>query len=93
MGGVDGLVAGGVYRLPYFVDLTLSQQSGGETRLALAKSLQLSDRLGLNLSLQHGRHTGTAGTAMLNYTLTKETSLTLGYSSDFGTGAGLTLRF
>lgn len=93
MGGVDGLVAGGVYRLPYFVDLTLSQQSGGETRLALAKSLQLSDRLGLNLSLQHGRHTGTTGAAMLNYTLTKETSLTLGYSSDFGTGAGLTLRF
>jgi len=93
MGGVNGLVAGATYRLPYFIDVTFSQQSRGESRLAVAKSLQLFDGLGLNLSLQHGRHTGTAGAAMLNYTLTKETSLTLGYSSEFGTGAGLTFRF
>jgi hypothetical protein len=93
MGGDKGLVAGATYRLPYFIDVTFSQQSGGESRLALAKSLQLSDRLSLHLSLQHGRHTGTAGGAMLNCTLTKETSLSLGYSSEFGTGGGLTLRF
>ncbi|MEY3529914.1 MAG: hypothetical protein RLZ70_982 [Verrucomicrobiota bacterium] len=93
MGGDKGLVAGATYRLPYFIDVTFSQQSGGESRLALAKSLQLSDRLSLHLSLQHGRHTGTAGGAMLNCTLTKETSLSLGYSSEFGTGGGLTFRF
>jgi hypothetical protein len=91
--GVDGFVAGATYRLPYFIDATFSQQSGGESRLALTKHLQLLDRVGLDLSIQHGRRTGTAGAAMLNYTLTKETSLTFGYSSDFGTGAGLTFRF
>ena len=93
MGGTDGVVAGVSHRLPYFIEATLSQQSGGETRLAVAKSLQLTDRLGLNLSIQHGRRTGTAGAALLNYTLTKETSLTFGHSSEYGAGAGLTLRF
>lgn len=37
-GGVDGLFAGATYRLPYFMDARLSQQSGGETRLGLMKS-------------------------------------------------------
>lgn len=92
-GGDEGLVAGATYRLPYFIDVTFSQQSGGESRLALAKSLQLSDRLSLHLSLQNGRHTGTAGGAMLNCTLTKDTSLSLGYNSEYGLGAGLTFRF
>ncbi len=91
--GVDGFVAGATYRLPYFIDATFSQQSGGESRLALTKHLQLFEQVGLDLSIQHGRRTGTAGMAVLNYTLTKETSLTFGYSSDFGAGAGLTLRF
>lgn len=92
-GGVDGLLAGVGYRLPYFVEARLSQQSGGETRLGLMKSLALTDRLGLDLTVQRGRLTGTATSAHLRYLLDKETSLTAGWSSDFGLGAGLTLRF
>lgn len=92
-GGKDGLVAGVTHRLPYFIDLTLSQQLDGETRLAAAKALQLTDRTSLELGLQHGSRTGTAGTATLRYMLSKQTSLTLGHDSEFGTGAGLTLRF
>lgn len=92
-GGVDGLVAGATYRLPYFIDVSLSQQSGGETRLEATKTLQLLDRLSLRLGIQHGRRTGTAGAALLDYRLTKEASLSFGYSSEFGSGAGLTLRF
>ena len=92
-GGRDGVVAGATYRLPYFVDVTASLQSGGETRLEAMKTLQLLDRLSLRLGLQHGRHTGASGAALFDYRLTKETSLSLGYSSEFGTGAGLTVRF
>ncbi len=92
-GGVDGLLAGATYRLPYFIDARLSQQSGGETRLGLMKSLALTDRLGLDLSVQHGTLTGSATSAHLRYLLNKETSLVGGWSSDFGLGAGITLRF
>jgi len=92
-GGTDGLIAGVTYRLPYFLEARLSQQSGGETRLELTKSLALTDRLGLDLAGRHGRLTGTAASAHLRYLLNKETSLTAGWSSDFGFGAGFTLRF
>ena len=91
--GVDGFVAGVTYRLPYFVDVTLTQQSGGETRVAVAKNLQILDRLSLQLTIQNGRRTGASGTALFDYRLTKEASLSLGYSSEFGTGAGVTVRF
>jgi len=57
------------------------------------KSLALTDRLGLDLSVQHGTVTGTATSAHLRYLLNKETSLVGGWSSDFGLGAGITLRF
>ena len=92
-GGRDGPLLGASYVLPYFIDLRLTQQSGGETRLGLMKSLALADRLRLDLCLQHGTLTGTASSAHLRYLLTKETSLTGGWSSDFGLGAGLTVRF
>jgi FtsP/CotA-like multicopper oxidase with cupredoxin domain len=92
-GGIDGLLAGVAYRLPYFIEARLSRQSGGETRLGLMKSLALTDRLGLDLSVQKGTLTGTASSAHLRYRLTKETSLTGGWSSDFGLGAGITVRF
>jgi len=92
-GGRDGPLLGASYVLPYFIDLRLTQQSGGETRLGLMKSLALADRVRLDLCLQHGTLTGTAGSAHLRYLLTKETSLVGGWSSDFGLGAGLTFRF
>ena len=92
-GGVDGPLVGLAYLLPYFVEARLSQQSRGETRLGLMKSLALTERLKLDLSVQHGTLMGTGGSAHLRYLLDKETSLIGGWSSDFGLGGGLTLRF
>jgi len=92
-GGREAAFAGATFRLPYFLQLTLTQQAGGETRGELTKSLQLSDRFSLDLALRHGRKTGTFTSADLNYLLNKTFSLTAGYSSDFGAGAGILIRF
>ena len=92
-GGRDGLFAGASFRLPYFIDLGLTQQSAGESRATLAKSLQLTDRLSLDLGYRYGRQTGTSTSADLRLLLTKQFSLTAGYSSDFGAGIGLLTRF
>lgn len=92
-GGRDGPFAGLTYRLPYFIDLGLTHQSGGETRATLMKSLQLTDRLSLDLCYRHGRRTGVFTSADLRFLLTKQLSLTAGYSSDFGAGIGLLTRF
>jgi hypothetical protein len=59
----------------------------------LAKSLQLTDRLSLDLSYRYGRRTHASTAADLRYLLTKDLSLTAGYSSDFGAGAGILIRF
>lgn len=91
--GRDGPFVGFSYRLPYFVDFVLTQQAGGETRGALMKSLQLTDRISLDLGLRRGRLTGTSGSADLRLTLSKQFSLTAGYSSDFGAGMGILTRF
>ena len=91
--GRDGLFAGASFRLPYFIDLGLTQQSAGESRATLAKSLQLTDRLSLDLGYRYGRQTGTSTSADLRLLLTKQFSLTAGYSSDFGAGIGLLTRF
>ena len=92
-GGLESAFAGATLRLPYFVDLTLTQQAGGETRAELLKTFQLTDRLYLDLALRHGRKTGTFTSADLHYLLNKTFSLTVGYSSDFGAGAGISARF
>jgi FtsP/CotA-like multicopper oxidase with cupredoxin domain len=91
--GRDGPFAGASFRLPYFVELSLTHQSGGETRAMLMKSLQLTDRLALDLSYRNGRQTGVTTSVDLRYLLTKQFSLTAGYSSDFGAGIGLLTRF
>jgi len=92
-GGRDGLFAGAAFRLPYFVDLTLTHQSGGETRGTLMKTLQLTERLSLDLGYRYGRQTGVSTSADFRFLLTKQLSLSAGYSSDFGAGIGLLTRF
>ena len=92
-GGRDGLFVGASFRLPYFIDLGLTQQSARESRATLAKSLRLTDRLSLDLGYRYGRQTGTSTSADFRFLLTKQFSLTAGYSSDFGAGIGLLTRF
>ena len=91
--GRDGPFAGASFRLPYFIDFALTHQSGGETRGMLMKTLPLTDRLSLDLGYRYGRQTGVSTSADLRYLLTKQLSLTAGYSSDFGAGIGILIRF
>lgn len=93
MNGRDGWFGGAMIRLPYFVDLSLTHQSGGETRAGLAKSLQITDALGLDLSYRYGRKTHSSYSAELRYLFNKTYSLSAGYYSDFGTGVGIIIRF
>jgi hypothetical protein len=59
----------------------------------LLKTLPLTDRLSLDLEYRYGRKTGVSTSADLRYLLTKQISLTAGYSSDFGAGIGILARF
>jgi len=92
-GGRDGPFAGLSYRLPYFIDLGLTHQSAGESRVSATKSLQLTDRLSLDLSYRYGRQTHAATSADFRFLLSKQFSLTAGYGSEFGAGIGLLTRF
>ena len=57
------------------------------------KSLTLTDRLSLDIGYRYGRLTRASASADLRYLLTKQLSLTAGYSSDFGAGVGILIRF
>ena len=93
MGGTDGFFGGIQYHLPYFVDAELTQQSGGETRGVLFKNLPLTDRISTNLMLKYGTNTWFSSSVNVDYLLTKECSITAGYSSEFGAGVGILYRF
>lgn len=92
-GGRDGLFIGASIRLPYFTDLILTQQAGGETRAKLQKTFQWTDRLALDVEASFGRKTKAEANFSLRYLLTKQLSLTAGYDHDFGAGVGLLTRF
>ncbi len=94
--GSDGeavALAGVIHRLPFNVDATLSVTSAGDARLALAKSLQLTDRLSAPLRVEYD--TAQDGMAMggLAYTISKSVSAVVLYDTDDRLGAGITLRF
>ncbi len=47
----------------------------------------------MELGYRLGRKTRSSGTAELRYLVSKNFSLTAGYSSDFGAGVGVLTRF
>ena len=86
-------VAGGWYRLPYLAVATATLDSQGAGRLELAKTFQLSARLGLETRGRYDTDELWEGAATLNYTPTKNLSLSAGYHSEYGFGGGLGFRF
>jgi hypothetical protein len=81
------------YRLPLMVWANLSLDTEGDARLTLSKRLQLTPRLGVWGEVFYDTGTEWEWTAGADYTLTRHTSLTLSYHSDFGLGAGVLIRF
>ena len=86
-------LAGFNYRLPLFVWAQVSLDTEGDARLALAKRLQLTPRIGLWGEVFYDTGTQWEWTAGADFTLTRTSSLTLSYHSDFGLGAGVLIRF
>lgn len=86
-------VAGINYRLPLMAWATLSIDSEGDARLGLAKRLQLTPRLGLWGRVEYDTNTRWEWTTGADYTLTRSTSITAQYHSQYGLGAGLLFRF
>ena len=86
-------IAGVRYRLPYMVWSSLTVDSEGDARLTLAKTLQLTSRLSAFVEVEYDTGTAWEWMAGAEYTLTKALSLTTSYSSDYGFGGGVVLRF
>lgn len=89
----DRAVAGINYRLPLLVWATLSLDSEGDARLALAKRLQVTSRLGLFGRVEYDTNTRWEWTVGADYTLSKPVSFITQYHSQFGFGAGVLIRF
>jgi hypothetical protein len=86
-------VAGFNYRLPLRLHSSVSLDSEGDARFALAHSLALTSRLSAFGRVEYDTGTEWEWTAGASYTLTKAISLTTQVHSEYGFGAGLSLRF
>jgi hypothetical protein len=89
----DRAVAGINYRLPLMVWANVSLDSEGDARLTISKRLQLTPRLGVFGQVFYDTGTEWEWSAGADYTLSRSTSLSLSYHSDYGLGAGVLIRF
>ena len=87
------IVAGINYRLPLMIWADLSVDSEGNGRFQLSKRFQLTPRLGVSGCAFYDTGSQWEWSAAADYTLTRNTSLSLSYHSDYGLGAGLLYRF
>lgn len=89
----DRAIAGINYRLPLMIWANLSLDSEGDARLTLSKRLQLTPRLGVFGEVFYDTGTRFEWSVGADYTLTRRTSLTASFHSDYGLGAGVLIRF
>ncbi|WP_052573545.1 multicopper oxidase domain-containing protein [Haloferula sp. BvORR071] len=89
----DRAFAGFQYRLPYLVWSSVQFDTAGDLRLGLAKSLQITDRLGVFGEARYDTGSEWEWTLGAEYTLTKQFSLVTQYHSDHGFGAGFGFHF
>ena len=89
----DRAIAGIRYRLPGMIWSAVTIDSEGDARISLSKTLQLTSRLSAFAGVEYDTGTEWEWTAGAEYTLTKALSLTTQYSSDYGFGGGVAVRF
>ena len=89
-GGVD-------YRMPYLIQSEFTVDTDANIRLSLEKEFQITNRLGLIFEAQYDTNPALDDNLDLgistDFFLNAEISLTAGYTSSHGFGAGLTIRF
>lgn len=81
------------HRLPLIVWANASLDSEGDARFSLAKSFQLTGRLSAFGRVEYDTNTEWEWTAGAQFTLNKLLSLIAQHHSDYGFGAGLSIRF
>ncbi|MFM2170151.1 MAG: hypothetical protein RI957_380 [Verrucomicrobiota bacterium] len=86
-------LAGINYRLPLMTWLNLTLDGEGDVRASLAKRFQLTPRLGIWGDVFYDTGMNWEWSAGADYTLTRYTSLTASYHSEYGFGAGALFRF
>jgi hypothetical protein len=86
-------VAGLRYRLPLLAWASVDVGSDGEARFSLAKRFQVTPRLGVFGRFEYDTEGGEEWAAGADVTLAKPVSFTVQHHSDYGFGAGLTIRF
>jgi hypothetical protein len=87
------IVAGINYRLPLMIWADLSADSEGNGRFQLSKRFQLTPRLGVSGYAFYDTGSQWEWSTGADYTLSRSTSLSLSYHSDYGLGAGVLIRF
>jgi len=92
-GGGDRFIAGFNHRLPFMILSDVMVDSRGNGRFQLSRRLQLTPRLGVAGYAFYDTGSHLEWGASADYTLTRTTSLSVSYHSDYGLGAGLLLRF
>jgi hypothetical protein len=92
-GAENRAIAGLNYRLPLMVWANVSLDSEGDARFTLAKRFQLTGRLSLWGDVFYDTGSQWEWSTGVDYTLSRYTSLTASYHSDYGLGAGLLFRF
>lgn len=86
-------IVGYRYPLPMLISTFGWVDSEGEFRFGAMKSYPITDRLHIFGEVEYDTRTEYEWSAGLEYILTKQFSITGNYHSEFGVGAGLTVRF
>ncbi len=89
----ERLIAGLRYLLPGNFWSTAWIDSDGEARITLERELMLAPRLGISGEAEYDTRKKWAYQGSLNYILTQYVSATALWDSDYGLGAGVTIRF
>jgi FtsP/CotA-like multicopper oxidase with cupredoxin domain len=89
----DRFFAGVAYRFPYMIESSLAVDSQADFRIGIGREFQLTPRLSLYGDLEYDTNTQWEWSAGASYLLNKQLSLSTGYNSDHGFGAGVGFRF
>ena len=92
-GADDRAVAGFQYRLPLRLQAGVGVDSEGHTRLTLAQQWPLTSRLSAFGQMEYDTASEEKWTAGLSLIVTKKLSLTSQFHSEYGWGAGVSIRF
>jgi hypothetical protein len=89
----DRFLGGVNYRLPYMIQTEFSVDSEGDARIGVGRELQVTQRLSIYGDIEYDTNTEWQFNAGASYLINQQLSLTTGYNSDHGLGAGITFRF